>query len=89
MDKKEYYIINLEYSKTEDKLITFWRKDCRGYCWQIDWAGKYPESVVMANKEYYNNGTDTLAVPCDEVEEALKKVLFNNEGAHKVIDKYR
>ena len=58
------YIVSLKHTNREHAYITFWRPEDKGYAWPLSWAGKYDEQAVMAERDYYHRGDDTLAVPC-------------------------
>lgn len=63
-----YYIASLKHTRRENDYITFWRPDNAGYAWPLSWAGKYTAEQVLAEQDYYNNGTCKIAVPCDLVD---------------------
>jgi len=60
----DFYIISVKHTRREHDYITVWRPDNNGYAWPLSWAGKYSEADVLANRDYYHCGDDTLAVPC-------------------------
>lgn len=41
----------------------------------IDNAGRYSESEVHGQAWLYDNGVDTIAVPCEEVEEFIHRAV--------------
>lgn len=64
---KEYYIVNLSHHRKDQKYITFWRPNDRGYAWPLSWAGRYSEQMVFAHLSYYNSG-DSIPVLCDLID---------------------
>ena len=58
------YIVSLKHTRREHAYITVWRPEDKGYAWPLSWAGKYSKADVMAQRDYYHRGDDTLAVPC-------------------------
>jgi len=75
---QNYYILSKKHSNGEDMLV-FWRANSSEYCYRLDWAGKYTQEEVDANKSYYND-KDTMPVPCEEVEEvAVTTVPFDHK----------
>jgi hypothetical protein len=63
-----FYIVSLKHSHKRHRYITFWRPDDKGYCWALEWAGRYERDNVMAHLGYYNDGCGNIAVPCDVVD---------------------
>lgn len=61
----DYYIVNLSHTQRDDRYITIWRPDDKGYCWALSRAGKYPGEHVMNHLGYYNSGCGNVAVPCE------------------------
>lgn len=66
---KEYYILSLTHHDPE--CLVWWRANNSGYCIRLDWAGKYTEEQIKAKPNYYDNGKDTKAVLCEEVEKVM------------------
>ena len=64
---REYYILSLNHSPA-DGCALWWGENDAGYTKNLLKAGRYPAKKVMENLWYYNDGTATRAVPCDEVE---------------------
>lgn len=67
-DMSDYYILSLAHTKCSDRVLTFWAPDDCGYAFRLEWAGRYTAERVAANPAYYDNGVNTLAVPCEAVE---------------------
>ena len=59
------YIVNLSHTQRDDRYITIWRPDDKGYCWALSRAGKYTSDHVMQHLGYYNSGCSNVAVPCE------------------------
>ena len=70
---QQYYILSIKY--TEGYVLTWWRADNSGYTIWLPSAGKYSEDLVKEKADYYNNGKDTIAVPCEKAEEAARKCV--------------
>ena len=69
----DYYILSLTHFDPDHYI--WWRANNSGYCTRLDWAGKYSEEEVKRNPSYYDNGKDTKAILCDEVDKvAIKSV---------------
>jgi len=62
---RDCYIVSVKHTNREHAYITVWRPDDKGYAWPLSWAGKYREADVLAQRDYYHRGDDTLAVPCE------------------------
>lgn len=62
------YIVNLSYTTRDDRYITVWRPDDRGYCWALSRAGRYGLEDVLKHAAYYNSGYANVAVPCEVVD---------------------
>lgn len=60
----DFYVVSLKHTRRDSKYITVWRPEDKGYAWPLSWAGKYSEADILAGRDYYHRGDDTLAVPC-------------------------
>jgi len=58
----EYFVLSIKHTKKTDAYISLWRPGNAGYCWPLPWAGIYTYRAVDKEPDYYNNGTDTIAV---------------------------
>lgn len=65
---RHFYIASLKHTRRDNAYITFWRPDNCGYAWPLPWSGKYADERVLLDQDYYNNGYDTIAVPCEMVD---------------------
>lgn len=63
----QYYIVNLSHLTREQKYVTFWRPENKGYAFPLCWAGKYSKEEVLESLDYYNSG-ENIAVPCGVVD---------------------
>lgn len=70
-----YYIASVKHTNPRDFYITFWRPNDSGYCWPLEWAGKYSIESVISNLDYYNNGHSTIAVHKSIVDEMAVEPL--------------
>jgi hypothetical protein len=57
-----YLILSLKH--TVGNTPTFWRPDNSGYTDYIQSAGLYTEEQIKSEPSYYNDGFNTLAIPC-------------------------
>lgn len=78
----QFYIVSLKWSEKSDGLITLWGPDNSGYVYRIERAGRYSAPDVKASAFYYNNGANTMAVPC-EVIDALT-IPVSESKSHKI-----
>lgn len=68
-----YYILSLTHLDPDHYI--WWRSNAAGYCTRLDWAGKYTEEEINDPNKRYNDGINTKAIPCDEVDKvAIKSV---------------
>lgn len=70
--EQEYYIVSLKYPSHP---LTLWGPDNQGYTWWLEHAGRYSHSRVMEDLDYYNDGENTMAVPCEVIDEHKKTVV--------------
>lgn len=68
MSEQLYYVVSVHHTKRADPYILLWNPDDKGYCYRIEVAGKYPESVIAAHLDYYHNGCSNLAVKCEVID---------------------
>ena len=73
-----YIVISLKHTRRRDKAVTLWRPDDRGYCWRLEWAGRYPEQQVLGRLGYYNSGCSNIAVPAELVEHLSCEVEYGD-----------
>lgn len=66
--EREYFVLSVNHTDRSNPYIVLWAADDSGYRGRVESAGRYSESQVMAQLGYYNNGYDTVAVPCDVAE---------------------
>ena len=72
----DYYILSLK--NTDPEALVWWRPNNAGYTIFLDMAGKYSVGEVFGNKSYYDNGKDTMALPCHIVDEFVAKIVPSN-----------
>lgn len=65
---KEFYIVSVSHTCKDNSYILLWAEDNRGYAYGLDKAGKYSEEIVRSMLDYYNNGKETIAIPCDVIQ---------------------
>jgi hypothetical protein len=73
----DFYIVSVKHTKREDKYITLWRPDDKGYCYRTEFAGKYSAERITAHLSYYHTGYD-VAVPC----EVLDAIAMQSEPGY-------
>lgn len=86
----DYFILSLKWTRKKNRelgldrdepYVTFWRKDNAGYAWAVCEFGRYTGVQVGAELDYYDDGVNTLAIPCDVV------LSMAVEGSDKLMDK--
>ncbi|KAB0551629.1 hypothetical protein [Pantoea stewartii] len=60
--------MSVKHTARSDSFITLWAAEDSGYRGRVETAGRYPESRIRGHLEYYNQGCDSIVVPCDVVE---------------------
>lgn len=79
-----FYVVSLKHTRRDSQYITVWRPEDKGYAWPLSWAGKYSEAEILAQRDYYHRGDDTLAVPCAVLDalavEPFKGTIDNDAG---------
>lgn len=87
---KEYFVLSVNHTTRESRFILLWNPNNAGYCNRLHVAGRYTEDQIRAGLNYYNNGCDTIAVPC-EVLESMKTAApdgwFDTNEGHVVENK--
>jgi hypothetical protein len=58
-----YYVISLKHTMRNEKFITLWRPDNKGYCMNKEWAGTY-ETI----EEGYHNSEGQLPIKVEDAE---------------------
>ena len=71
----EFYVLALRLSNAT--YWRWWRPRNSGYTDDLDQAGRYSERDIREAPDYYNDGVQTRAIPC-EVVDAMKtsRVLY-------------
>lgn len=62
------FIVSLSNTASDDRYISVWRPNDRGYCWALSRAGRYALEDVLKHAGYYNIGYANVAVPCEVLE---------------------
>ena len=68
LSEREYFVLSVNHTTRDNPYIILWASDSAGYRGRTFSAGRYTHSEVMKQLGYFNNGHDTIAVPCDVVE---------------------
>lgn len=63
-EPRDYYVISEKHTRRDNRYITLWGPDDKGYRFRASSAGRYAEAQVREHLGYYNGGCN-LAVPCD------------------------
>ena len=66
--EREYFVISVGHTQRSSPYIFLWAANNSGYRGRLETAGRYTESQIRKQLDYYNNGCDTVAVPCDVAE---------------------
>lgn len=66
--EREYFILSVGHTQRNNPYIILWAENDAGYRGRIETAGRYTESHVKARLGYYNDGCNSVAVPCDVAE---------------------
>lgn len=74
-----FYILSLKWT-TGDYCI-WWGPNRIGYTSSLEDAGKYTASQIKDRPSYYNDGKDTIAVPCDVAEMRTRRVVLADVGS--------
>ena len=85
----DFYIVSIKHTQREHAYITVWRPENAGYAWPLSWAGKYAEADVLASRNYYHRGDDTLAVPCallDSIAVPPAKGTIDNDAGPVILN---
>lgn len=83
--EREYFVLSIKHTQRCDPYIVLWGDNDSGYRGKVESAGRYPESQINAHLGYYNNGCDTVAVPCDVAEPlafAVQPGFFDDDKGH-------
>ncbi len=62
--RDHYIILSLKHSSLE--VAMFWKADDSGYTGSLANAGKYARREVESALGYYNDGVNTIAIPCTQ-----------------------
>lgn len=88
MSEELFYVIDISRERRGDVLM-FWKpKDC-GYTTALEQAGKYTREQIFARLDYYSNGTETIAVPCAEVDSHAVRVVGNGDWTRRELMRRR
>lgn len=66
--EREYFVISVGHTQRSSPYILLWAANNSGYRGRLETAGRYTESQIRKQLDYYNNGCDTVAVPCEVAE---------------------
>jgi len=64
-DERLFYIVSVRYTRKDSQYLSVWRPNNEGYAYPLPWAGRYSDAVVRREWDYYHNGFDSIAVPCE------------------------
>jgi len=71
----DYFILSLKWTRGD--YCVWWGPENSGYVGSLSDAGRYTEAQIAAEPNYYNDGKDTLAVPCEEALKVARPVVGN------------
>ena len=87
--EREYFVLSVNHTDRGNPYIVLWAANDSGYRGRVESAGRYTESQVMSQLGYYNNGCDTVAVPCDVAEplsHAVKPGFFDTDDGRWLLN---
>jgi hypothetical protein len=76
---KTFYIVSTKYSKGSD--IVLWRRNACGYTSVLELAGIYTAEQIAKDPAYFDNGFNSIAVPCKEIEAKCVRVIGNTDAS--------
>lgn len=89
--EREYYILSLKWSGAPAALNgaigIWWCPDNKGYTYFLDRAGRYAEGRVAADRSYYDDGINALAIPCEEVDPVAMRAVPDWEVAKLIMSR--
>ncbi|MEN6567172.1 MAG: hypothetical protein ABFC57_12830 [Veillonellales bacterium] len=66
----EYYILSLKWSKHQDEFCWWGPNNC-GYTSNLKQAGLYTKEQIESDKNYYDNGETTKAIPASSIDKLI------------------
>lgn len=69
----QFFILDVESARRGD-LLNWWRPNKCGYTHRLDVAGRYDDTEIASDFNL-NNGTHTMAVPCELAERLSCQVV--------------
>ena len=77
--ERAFIVLSLKHTHRRHKAITLWRANDSGYCWPLERAGAYAESLVLERLGYYNSGCSNIAVPADLVKRLVVDIEYDTK----------
>ena len=77
--ERTFIVLSLKHTHRRHKAITLWRANDSGYCWPLERAGVYAESLVLERLGYYNSGCSNIAVPVDLVKRLVVDIEYDTK----------
>ena len=77
--ERAFIVLSLKHTHRRHKAITLWRANDSGYCWPLERAGVYAESLVLERLGYYNSGRSNIAVPVDLVKRLVVDIEYDTK----------
>ncbi|WP_339408004.1 hypothetical protein [Pseudomonas helleri] len=77
--ERAFIVLSLKHTHRRHKAITLWRANDSGYCWPLERAGVYAESLVLERLGYYNSGCSNIAVPADLVKRLVDDIEYDTK----------
>ncbi|TWR87842.1 hypothetical protein FJD38_17610 [Pseudomonas saxonica] len=79
LPERTFIVLSLKHTHRRHRAITLWRANDSGYCWPLERAGVYPESLVLERLGYYNSGCSNIAVPTDLVKRLVGDIEYDTK----------
>ena len=77
--ERAFIVLSLKHTIRRHKAITLWRANDSGYCWPLERARVYAESLVLERLGYYNSGCSNIAVPADLVKRLVVDIEYDTK----------
>jgi len=83
----EYFVLSVKHTTRGRRFISLWGPNSSGYYNRIHAAGRYSAEEIHNRINYYNDGCDSIAVPCeilDSMKVPAPEGWFDTNDGHVV-----